>query len=407
MQSIHSWENYNPPGNLLAQAEDSDSDADDDYNSSTLPRERAAFHLEGILLELFLTGRLSAKDFCIMCHFMALAGIPELEKYGFRPDAPSGHYTRKVEATVPEMKASAESVYEVEIQGMNKHDVTRSGYTTLVKPVIDDLVKEVFVFSINVFLSYAHSCTLGNSNRSRHVPFKDQASAHPPCKSDSLRAWFVLLFLKHVLQVESDATIWESMSAIANETWIEAYQTHPVVASATDEDKNRILPVAMYLDVVPYSKGDSVLNIFTINLLSGMRHLTYCGRKSDFCSCGCKGWCSIYPIFQVLAWQFTHLQSGCYPSERHDGKEWGNTDELRASMSGKGIGFRGVLLEVRGDWLEFSSRLGFEWCCSGKTFCATIALKQRYETHMSQRCGIWRCVQSTTQRIKALCCHGR
>ena len=59
----------------------------------------------------------------------------------------------------------------------------------------------------------------------------------------------------------------------------------------------------LYMDCTQYTEGgDSILAISIVNVLSGRRHLSIVIVKSEFCSCGCYAWCTLFPIFDWLAW---------------------------------------------------------------------------------------------------------
>ena len=95
------------------------------------------------------------------------------------------------------------------------------------------------------------------------------------------------------------------------------------------------------------------------NLISGERHLVCAVRKSHMCRCGCRGWCTLYPIFCNLRWSFLALARGTFPDNRDDREQWAPNDSLRASLAGLPMALRGALLQVRGDWAEFAHSLGF------------------------------------------------
>jgi len=97
------------------------------------------------------------------------------------------------------------------------------------------------------------------------------------------------------------------------------------------------------------------------NLVSGARHLAAVLKKRDFCRCGCRGWCSLRPIFAFLDWSFCALAHGAHPATRPDGAPWDGSaaDNLRRSLSGKSLALRGAVVQIKGDWAEFSHTLGF------------------------------------------------
>ena len=64
-------------------------------------------------------------------------------------------------------------------------------------------------------------------------------------------------------------------------------------------------------------------------------------------------------MFVFLRWSLKALAKGRFPSRRHDGLEWLPSDEYRESLQNAPLGFRGAVLQVKGDWSEFARTLGF------------------------------------------------
>ena len=62
---------------------------------------------------------------------------------------------------------------------------------------------------------------------------------------------------------------------------------------------------------------------------------------------------------QVVSWSFNALASGQWPCKRHDNKAWLPTDSKRAKEANKCLLLRGVLGEVRGDWVFYKSTFRF------------------------------------------------
>ena len=82
------------------------------------------------------------------------------------------------------------------------------------------------------------------------------------------------------------------------------------------------------------------------------------------CDCGCSGRHTMDAIFEILMWDLQALYKGAFPAARHDGKPWGPTDKSRASRR-RELGFRGALLQVRGDWMWYKQVMGFpSWTSS-------------------------------------------
>ena len=66
----------------------------------------------------------------------------------------------------------------------------------------------------------------------------------------------------------------------------------------------------------------------------------------------------MFPIFLFVAWTLKALADGFNPSQRHDGP-WLSSDTLRAAVAGFALGFKGVVIDVKGDWCEFANGWGF------------------------------------------------
>ena len=97
-------------------------------------------------------------------------------------------------------------------------------------------------------------------------------------------------------------------------------EDHPVVKRHRGSP-TPVLPVALYLDAVQYAVRDSMLVVSLTNLAHWEKtHLLACLRKRIRCGvkagCGCKGWCSQYPLWAFLKWSFTALANATWPSMR-------------------------------------------------------------------------------------------
>eukprot|EP00959_Pyramimonas_sp_CCMP1952_P128491 2686987-Pyramimonas_sp.AAC.1 len=101
------------------------------------------------------------------------------------------------------------------------------------------------------------------------------------------------------------------------------------------EHRNKIVPLALYLDKVPYTDDESSLAIAVHLLSTGKRHLVAVIRVSDMCDCGCSHWCSYFPIYSAIAWSLGALVNGEYPSARHDQKDWNECDVERRTLGGQ------------------------------------------------------------------------
>jgi hypothetical protein len=159
-------------------------------------------------------------------------------------------------------------------------------------------------------------------------------------------------------ELDHDAMLAKLQSCVYESSdWAPQYFSSSVVENAPPEVRRRMIPLSIYLDKVPYTTTDSFLGVFVCNLLSGMRHLSAIIRASDICPCGCRGWCSLFPIFLFLYWSLVALKLGIYPSTRHDREQFG--EAWRMDLAGVALPLAGVLIYIKGDWAEFAHSLGF------------------------------------------------
>ena len=134
------------------------------------------------------------------------------------------------------------------------------------------------------------------------------------------------------------------------------YTQHPLVRGAPPNTD--VHPAAVYMDGVAFQRQDGVLGIWLHLLLCNTRHLLCAIRRSEMCTCGCKGWCTLQPIFVALAWSLAAMASGTHPQRQHDGREWSEADGDRYLNAGLALGYMAVCVLMKGDWSEYSHTLG-------------------------------------------------
>ena len=111
--------------------------------------------------------------------------------------------------------------------------------------------------------------------------------------------------------------------SVAMERWVKPpnYDSHPVVRRWRGRAA-LVVPVALYLDAAEYAIRDSMLVVSMTNLLTGRKHVIAVLRKRLLCGhkagCGCKGWCSLFPLWLFLKWSLDALNSGLYLTARHN-----------------------------------------------------------------------------------------
>ena len=133
-----------------------------------------------------------------------------------------------------------------------------------------------------------------------------------------------------------------------------SYYEHPLVQSAAGRP---VMPVALYVDGVPTTKRDGVLGFWVYSLITLKRFLVAVLRKSELCKRGCRGWCSLWPIFDMVRWSFASFAAGIFPSQSPAGALW--TSEARSTRAGNPMPCLGALCQIKGDWLELCVSFGF------------------------------------------------
>eukprot|EP00969_Alexandrium_andersonii_P071158 3141743-Alexandrium_andersonii.AAC.1 len=75
-----------------------------------------------------------------------------------------------------------------------------------------------------------------------------------------------------------------------------SYTEHPGVKGRADQP----LPIALYMDGLPYTITDSVVGVWLQCLISKRRVLVAVVRKRLACRCGCRGWDTFDPVMRWL-----------------------------------------------------------------------------------------------------------
>ena len=245
---MSSWENWNPS---WAAAEDRSWSTDDpDFDYSSIDAETAGRELVSMLVMLKVMGVLSAKQTCILAWWAAKAGaVGECVQVGLRPDQNSGKYSKHFDSWSG-AGASSLDLYQLPLGRRLRFEAART-FTAL--PV--------------------------------RVP-------HEALGEELLQC--------------GDAKV-ELETAIRTKDLPKRYFEHQAVRSAPAG--TLVHPLCIHIDAVPFTRSDSILGITIYFLLTERRHLVFSIRKSEVCSCGCRGWCSLAPAFACLAWSSRRAES--------------------------------------------------------------------------------------------------
>ena len=280
-------------------ASDSESDAasDDDLPDPRTDPLAAADEFVDVLTGLYTASVLPGKVLTTLCYWAVKAGMKGApEHVALKPSSHSGHCTRKINKQLG-FDAFREMGYTMTCPGMRKHDAARTTFLMELVPPHDVIWKEA----------------------------------------------------------ASDESLVEKLRA-AKQDLPPSYHEHPVVSAHPGED---VLPLAIYSDGLPYSQTDSVVGVWIINMISSRRHLVALVRKRLTCKCGCRGQCTWDAVNETLAWSLRSLASNTFPGARADGKIWHNRDENRQLRAGSTGQIRAAIVQIKGDWAELCSRLGY------------------------------------------------
>ena len=191
-----------------------------------------------VLNMLYLTRELTAKNFCTIAYLCGKAGIEEAVKYGYRLDAPSGHYQRHLNKVLP-YASDTTCLYEFSLPGCHKLEQGRA--------------------ELNFTAIPAHEALDGLLKQDPSLTLKLQekvADGHMP----------------------------------------DAYMMHPLVLGHAGGDLP--VPISIFVDGVQYSNDDSCIGVWLFNEIDGHRRLLVALRKILTCACGCRRWCTYFGLCQ-------------------------------------------------------------------------------------------------------------
>ena len=136
------------------------------------------------------------------------------------------------------------------------------------------------------------------------------------------------------------------------------YFSHPVVrAQAPKRGTRSVFPFGVYVDGVSFARSETAVGFWLWEFGSDMRWLLTVVRKADLCQCSCRGWCTMWQVFDALRWSVACMATGLHPTHNYDGKEFGD-DLARASLAGTRIGCRGCIIALRCDMSELATSFG-------------------------------------------------
>ena len=118
-----------------------------------------------------------------------------------------------------------------------------------------------------------------------------------------------------------------------------------------------VTPLSLYLDGIGFTKKDSVIGFFLVNMATNKRHLLISLRKACLCRCGCGGWRTLSPIFSWLHYCFLDVSLSRIPAVRQDGKPFRGQEKGIDRWAGAAC-TPGAIIYLKCDIAEYSTSLG-------------------------------------------------
>jgi len=268
----------------------------------------AAEALLEFMISLKRKGSLKAKAVCILAywiHTAGQAGVDACAAFAMSPDSQSGQFSVHLDLVLG-LDRKDPRLYELHLPVYSRHSMGRDVQTIYALPPHEALEQEVL--------------------------------DHP-----------------EVLQQHQEALDEGNMPP--------NYYQHPEFKS---KDPRPLLGLAIYSDSTEFLHRDSLWALYVYFHLTGRRHLCLVIRKSQFCKCGCRGWCTQWAAWRFVAWSFMHARIGIHPSGRHDCLA---LDELRAARAGRKMLIRMILNMLKGDNGELAIAHGFPTTKDGNHPC--------------------------------------
>ena len=299
-----------------------------------IAKQREAGHeLYMMFKTLFAIHKISAQEFCVLNYWADRADVPgaEFKTYGLGPGEQTGRYQQFLD-----QKIKARAPYEtVTVPGNAKHKAGRA--------------------EINIEIALAHE-SIADEIRNTEDASALLASAQLP----------------------------------------RVYHENKHVQKAKRDGLPLPWPVAMYSDGVQYTssigRGHTVTGITLINLVTQKRHHVTAVGSWCQCNCGCRGWCTMFPILLCCAWQLQVLVSGKRTLQRYNGETVNeNSDHILAKCIGKWgteLGFNAVLIYNMGDWMDMNKTHGLPGVMSAYNFCPFCHCEKQTMVSMSGACSL-------------------
>ena len=134
MPPVHDWEDGGAPAGVVGHDWEDESDVVADMVSESGSEENSDSDLEedaesavlAEMLELLQNRTIGANHFCTLMYNIGRLQKPEkLKEYGYRPNAPSGHYQRHLDGILGSYRSN-EDLYPLQVPGYSPQAIGRT-----------------------------------------------------------------------------------------------------------------------------------------------------------------------------------------------------------------------------------------------------------------------------------------
>jgi hypothetical protein len=142
--------------------------------------------------------------------------------------------------------------------------------------------------------------------------------------------------------------------------WTPAQRDHVVVQAAlkAGAHPSRVRRLGIFMDDAGFTKQESFEGLFISDLDTGMRFLIAIIRKAELCDCGCRGFCTFWPVHDAILSDLQSSADGKWSVVSHlqEAFEPGSKRQQRAGMP---MGLVLAITELRADMPGYTGPMGF------------------------------------------------
>jgi hypothetical protein len=142
--------------------------------------------------------------------------------------------------------------------------------------------------------------------------------------------------------------------------WTPLQREHVVIrrALAANVHPSRLRRLGIFMDAAGFTKNESFEGFFVNDLQTNQRFLIAVVRKAEACQCGCRGFCTYWPIHDAIRSDLESAAEGVWSVTSHlqEPHPDGSMEALRA---GKPMGLVLAACELRADMPGYTGPLGF------------------------------------------------